>query len=185
MRRARPVPVKPEIMFPLLGFHDELDDQVAIVHRVASDVMERTGLRIDYPVGTMVEVPRAALTADTIAETTEVFSFGTNDLTQTALGISRDDMGSFFDVHRAKQIFARNPFATNDQPGVRRLIETAVERGSRTRKKLKLGICGEHGGDPDSIRCCHQPGLDDVSCSPPRVPIARLAAAQAAIKKGE
>jgi pyruvate,orthophosphate dikinase len=176
------VKVRPEIMVPLVGFKAELADQMAIVHRVAKEVIETSGVDIDYSVGTMIEVPRAAITADEIAEEAEFFSFGTNDLTQMTLGLSRDDMGSFFEKYRQKEIYTSNPFASIDQQGVGRLITTAVERGRRTRKDLKLGICGEHAGDAASIEFCHRAGLDYVSCSPPRVPIARLAAAQAALK---
>jgi len=177
-----PVPVHPEIMVPLVGFKAELADQIAIVRRVANEVMEAAHVRIPYHVGTMIEVPRAAITADAIAEEAEFFSFGTNDLTQMTLGLSRDDMGSFFEQYRQKEIYASNPFASIDQQGVGRLITTAVERGRTTRPHLKVGICGEHAGDPASIEFCHRAELDYVSCSPPRVPIARLAAAQAALR---
>ncbi len=182
MTGKHPVVVKPEIMIPLVGFKAELADQITIVHRVAREVMARTGVKIDYLVGTMIEVPRAAITADELAEVAEFFSFGTNDLTQTTLGLSRDDMGSFFETYRRKEIYAHNPFASIDERGVGRLITTAVERGRSTRANIKLGICGEHAGDPASIQFCHRAGLDYVSCSPPRVPIARLAAAQAALR---
>ncbi|HTK99519.1 MAG TPA: pyruvate, phosphate dikinase [Pseudomonadales bacterium] len=182
MTGRNPVVVKPEIMIPLVGFKAELADQVEIVHRVAREVIERTGIELDYLVGTMIEVPRAAITADELAEVAEFFSFGTNDLTQTTLGLSRDDMGSFFETYRQKEIYQHNPFASIDEQGVGRLITTAVERGRSTRPKIKLGICGEHAGDPASIAFCHRAGLDYVSCSPPRVPIARLAAAQAALR---
>ena len=182
MTGKNPVVVKPEIMIPLVGFKAELADQVEIVHRVAREVIERTGIKLDYLVGTMIEVPRAAITADELAEVAEFFSFGTNDLTQTTLGLSRDDMGSFFETYRQKEIYQHNPFASIDEQGVGRLITTAVERGRSTRPKIKLGICGEHAGDPASIAFCHRAGLDYVSCSPPRVPIARLAAAQAALR---
>ena len=131
----------------------------------------------------MIEVPRGALTADEIAETAEFFSFGTNDLTQTALGMSRDDSGSFLPHYAELEIVKRNPFATIDQNGVGQLMQIAIEKGRKTRPKIKLGICGEHGGDPDSVKFCHRIGLDYVSCSPFRVPIARLAAAQAALAK--
>ena len=174
-------PVQPEIMVPLVGFREELADQAAIVHRVAAEVTERTGVGIDYQVGTMIEVPRAALIADEIARDAEFFSFGTNDLTQMTLGLSRDDMHSFFDHYLQKEIYATNPFARIDEQGVGRLIQEAVRLGRSTRKDLKIGICGEHGGDPASIEFCQHAGLDYVSCSPPRVPVARLAAAQAAL----
>jgi pyruvate,orthophosphate dikinase len=182
MTAKNPVVVKPEIMIPLVGFKAELADQVEIVHRVAREVIERTGIELEYLVGTMIEVPRAAITADELAEVAEFFSFGTNDLTQTTLGLSRDDMGSFFETYRQKEIYQHNPFASIDEQGVGRLITTAVERGRSTRAAIKLGICGEHAGDPASIAFCHRAGLDYVSCSPPRVPIARLAAAQAALR---
>ena len=181
-RGRNAIRVRPEIMVPLVGFKAELADQIAIVRRVADEVMDAAGVRIAYHVGTMIEVPRAAITADEIAQVAEFFSFGTNDLTQTTLGLSRDDMGSFFETYRQKEIFASNPFASIDQTGVGRLITYAVERGRTSRPELKLGICGEHAGDPSSIDFCHRAGLDYVSCSPPRVPIARLAAAQAALR---
>ena len=174
------IKVKPEIMIPLVGFKKELDLQVEIVHRVAKEVMAEKKVKFDYLVGTMIEVPRGALTADEIAQTAEFFSFGTNDLTQTALGISRDDMGNFLLPYTENEIFKKNPFATLDQTGVGQLMEIAVKKGRSTRKNIKLGICGEHGGDPDSVKFCHRLGLAYVSCSPYRVPVARLAAAQAA-----
>ena len=174
--------IRPEIMVPLVGFRSELADQVAIVRRVADEVMRSRGVKIEYEVGTMIEVPRAAITADEIALEAEFFSFGTNDLTQMALGLSRDDMGSFFDCYTNKEIYRGNPFSTIDEVGVGRLMEEAVQRGRATRADIKLGICGEHGGDPASIAFCHRVGLDYVSCSPFRVPVARLAAAQAALR---
>ncbi len=177
------IKVKPEVMIPLVGFKRELDLQVEIVHRVAKQVMAEKKVKFDYMVGTMIEVPRGALTANEIAETAEFFSFGTNDLTQTALGISRDDMGNFLMPYIENEVFAKNPFATLDQTGVGQLIEMAVARGRATRPGIKLGICGEHGGDPDSVKFCHRVGLSYVSCSPYRVPVARLAAAQAAIEE--
>ena len=170
-------------MIPLVGFKRELDLQVEIVHRVAREVQAAKKVKLNYLVGTMIEVPRAALTADEIAETAEFFSFGTNDLTQTALGMSRDDSGSFLPHYAELEIVKRNPFATIDQDGVGQLMQIAIEKGRKTRPKIKLGICGEHGGDPDSVKFCHRMGLDYVSCSPFRVPIARLAAAQAALAK--
>ena len=178
----KPIKVNPEIMIPLVGFQAELKDQVAIVHRVAAEVMAAKKVKISYTVGTMIEVPRAAVTADEIAEVAEFFSFGTNDLTQTTLGLSRDDMGGFFEDYRNKEIFTQNPFASLDQGGVGQLVKMAAAKGRSVKKKLKLGICGEHGGDPASIRFFDAVGLDYVSCSPPRVPVARLAAAQAALK---
>jgi pyruvate,orthophosphate dikinase len=176
------IKVKPEVMIPLVGFKKELDLQVEIVHRVAKEVMAEKKIKFAYMVGTMIEVPRGALTADEIAQTAEFFSFGTNDLTQTALGISRDDMGSFLMPYVENEIFKKNPFATLDQVGVGQLMKMAVEKGNKTRPGIKLGICGEHGGDPDSVKFCHRIGLNYVSCSPYRVPVARLAAAQAAIE---
>ena len=177
------IKVKPEIMIPLVGFKKERDHQVAIVHRVAEAVQKETGQKIKYLVGTMIEIPRGALTADEIAETAEFFSFGTNDLTQTCLGMSRDDMGSFLAKYTDEGIFKANPFASIDVSGVGKLMEVAVEKGRKTRKDIKLGICGEHGGDPHSVLFCHHLGLDYVSCSPFRLPVARLAAAQAALGK--
>ncbi|HEY1632203.1 MAG TPA: pyruvate, phosphate dikinase [Rhizomicrobium sp.] len=168
-------PVQLEIMVPLVGFKSELDFLKARIAAVAKDV----GVT-DYLVGTMIELPRAALRAGEIAESAEFFSFGTNDLTQTTLGVSRDDAGTFLTEYLSKGLIARDPFVSIDEAGVGELIRIAKERGRKTRAKLKLGICGEHGGDPDSIRFCHEAGLDYVSCSPFRVPIARLAAAQAA-----
>ncbi len=172
---------KPEVMIPLVGFKKELDLQVAIVHEVAALVQKEKKIKLTYSVGTMIEVPRGALTADEIAETAEFFSFGTNDLTQTTLGMSRDDSGSFLPAYAESEIIGRNPFATIDQTGVGQLIKIAIEKGNKTRPGIKLGICGEHGGDPDSVKFCHKAGLTYVSCSPFRVPVARLAAAQAAI----
>jgi len=168
-------------MIPLVGFKKELELQVEIVNRVAREVQVEKKVKIKYSVGTMIEVPRGALTADEIAETAEFFSFGTNDLTQTALGMSRDDSGSFLPHYAELEIVKRNPFATIDQEGVGQLMEIAIKKGRQTRPDIKLGICGEHGGDPDSVKFCHRIGLDYVSCSPFRVPIARLAAAQAAL----
>ena len=175
--------VHPEVMIPLVGFKRELELQVEIVRRVAQDVQAAKKVKFSYLVGTMIEVPRGALTADEIAETAEFFSFGTNDLTQTALGMSRDDSGSFLPHYAELEIVKRNPFATIDQNGVGQLMQIAIEKGRKTRPKIKLGICGEHGGDPDSVKFCHRLGLDYVSCSPFRVPIARLAAARGRASK--
>jgi len=172
---------KPEIMIPLVGFKKELDQQVALVHSVAADIEKEKKVKLSYQVGTMIEVPRGALTADEIAETAEFFSFGTNDLTQTTLGMSRDDSGSFLGAYQETEIMPKNPFASVDQSGVGQLMEIAIEKAQRTRPDIKLGICGEHGGDPDSVKFCHRIGLAYVSCSPYRVPVARLAAAQAAL----
>jgi len=174
---------KPEIMIPLVGFKKELDLQVAVVHEVAAAVQKEKKTKIPYTVGTMIEVPRGALTADEIAHTAEFFSFGTNDLTQTCLGMSRDDSGSFLPGYAESEIVKKNPFATIDQTGVGALMQIAIEKGQKTRPGIKLGICGEHGGEPDSVKFCHKIGLTYVSCSPYRVPVARLAAAQAAIEE--
>ena len=174
--------VLPEIMIPLVGYRAELADQLRTVHRVAEQVLKRQKVEIHYLVGSMIEIPRAAVTADEIAAEADFFSFGTNDLTQTTLGLSRDDMGLFFDEYKKKEIFNQNPFASLDQSGVGQLIEMAVERGRRTNPGIKLGICGEHAGDPASIEFFQRQGLDYVSCSPPRVPVARLAAAQARLR---
>ena len=152
-------------------------------HEAAEEVFEAAGERIEYLVGTMIEVPRAALTADEIARQADFFSFGTNDLTQTCLGMSRDDSGSFLGAYQESEIMKKNPFATIDQAGVGQLMEIAVTKGRATRPDIKLGICGEHGGDPDSVKFCHRAGLNYVSCSPFRVPVARLAAAQAALEE--
>jgi len=179
------IKVKPEVMIPLVGFKKELDLQVEIVHRVAKEVMKETGKKFPYTVGTMIEVPRGALTADEIAESAEFFSFGTNDLTQTCLGMSRDDSGSFLPAYQAAEIIKTNPFASIDMTGVGQLMKIGVDKGRSTRSDLKIGICGEHGGDPSSVMFCHAIGLNYVSCSPFRVPIARLAAAQAALKGGK
>jgi pyruvate,orthophosphate dikinase len=177
------IKANPEIMIPLVGFKKELDLQVDLVRRVAKEVEKETKTKLKYLVGTMIEVPRGALTADEIAETAEFFSFGTNDLTQMALGMSRDDSGSFLPAYAEHEIVKKNPFATIDQSGVGLLMKMAVEKGNSTRPGIKLGICGEHGGDPDSVKFCHRIGLTYVSCSPYRVPVARLAAAQAAIEE--
>jgi pyruvate,orthophosphate dikinase len=176
------VKVKPEVMIPLVGFKKELDLQVEVVHRVAKEVMAEKKVKLNYLVGTMIEVPRGALTADEIAQTAEFFSFGTNDLTQTCLGMSRDDSGSFLPPYAELEICKSNPFASIDQSGVGQLMKIAVEKGNASRPGIKLGICGEHGGDPNSVKFCHKLGLTYVSCSPFRVPVARLAAAQAALE---
>jgi len=175
------IKAKPEIMIPLVGFKRELDLQVALVHEVAKAVQAEKKVKLTYSVGTMIEIPRGALTADEIAQTAEFFSFGTNDLTQTCLGMSRDDSGSFLGAYQESEIIKKNPFASIDQTGVGALMKIAIEKGSKTRPGIKLGICGEHGGDPDSVKFCHKLGLTYVSCSPYRVPVARLAAAQAAV----
>ncbi|WP_192183683.1 pyruvate, phosphate dikinase [Mesorhizobium amorphae] len=173
--------VVPEIMVPLVGLVKELDYVKARIDAVAKSVMEETGIKIDYLTGTMIELPRAAIRAHVIAEAAEFFSFGTNDLTQTTFGISRDDAASFLETYRQKGIIEQDPFVSLDIDGVGELVRMAAEKGRATRPEIKLGICGEHGGDPASIRFCEEVGLDYVSCSPYRVPIARLAAAQAAV----
>lgn len=182
MKGSKKVKVNPEIMIPLVGFRAELADQLRTVHSIAKEVMKKRKVKINYIVGTMVEVPRAAITADEIAHEADFFSFGTNDLTQTTLGLSRDDMGLFYDEYQRKEIYNQNPFANLDQAGVGQLIDLAVSKGRQTRPDIKLGICGEHAGDPSSIDFCHRAGLNYVSCSPPRVPVARLAAAQAKLR---
>lgn len=174
--------VKPEIMIPLIGHEKELKIIKELVKNIANEVIEENNIDLDYKVGTMIEIPRAALTADLIAEHAEFFSFGTNDLTQMTFGFSRDDSGKFINEYRQKEVFEKDPFAKLDQSGVGKLMEMAVKLGKVTRDDIKLGICGEHGGDPDSIDFCHRIGLEYVSCSPFRVPIARLAAAQATIR---
>jgi len=175
--------VLPEIMIPLVGHVKELADQEAIVRNVANEVMNETDTKFDYLVGTMIEIPRGAITADEIATVAEFFSFGTNDLTQTTLGLSRDDSGKFLPKYVEREIYAVDPFVSIDQKGVGFLMKHAVKNGREVRKNIKLGICGEHGGEPASVEFCHTIGLDYVSCSPFRVPIARLAAARAAIKE--
>ncbi|HEY8462001.1 MAG TPA: pyruvate, phosphate dikinase [Blastocatellia bacterium] len=175
------VVVKPEIMIPLVANVNELRLQAEVVRRVAGEVFAREGESVEYLVGTMIELPRAALTANRIAEEAEFFSFGTNDLTQTTMGLSRDDAGRFLPFYVEKKIFPDDPFQTLDQEGVGQLLEIGVQRGRSTRPDLKVGICGEHGGDPESVIFCHKVGLNYVSCSPYRVPIALLAAAHAAL----
>jgi pyruvate,orthophosphate dikinase len=174
--------VIPEIMIPLVGEAKELKYVKDVVVKTANEVIEKAGVKLEYKVGTMIEIPRAAITADEIAREAEFFSFGTNDLTQMTFGFSRDDAGKFLEEYYNKKIYESDPFARLDQHGVGKLIEMAAKLGRGTRHDIKLGICGEHGGDPSSIEFCHKIGLDYVSCSPFRVPIARLAAAQAAIK---
>jgi pyruvate,orthophosphate dikinase len=176
------IDVKPEIMIPLVAHVNELKSQTQLAGDVAEEVIKKYNLKIDYLIGTMIELPRAAITADEIAEVAEFFSFGTNDLTQTTFGLSRDDAGKFLVDYYEKEILKDDPFQTIDQSGVGELVKIAVEKGRRTRKDIKIGICGEHGGDPRSVEFCHKIGLNYVSCSPYRVPIARLAAAQAALK---
>jgi pyruvate,orthophosphate dikinase len=180
------VKVHPEVMIPLTAHVNELRVQQTTLEAEAKLVMEEQGIQIEYKFGTMIEIPRAALTADEIAEVAQFFSFGTNDLTQTTFGISRDDAeAGFLLVYQQRGILAENPFASIDANGVGRLMEIAVQYGRRTRPELEIGICGEHGGDPKSIALCHKMGLNYVSCSPFRVPIARLAAAHAAMEEEE
>ena len=183
VRKEQGLDIIPEIMIPLVGMRKELADVKATVVKTVEAVMEREGVKFDYLIGTMIEIPRAALTADEIAEEAEFFSFGTNDLTQMTFGFSRDDTGKIIKEYREKGIFDDDPFQSIDQVGVGKLVKMAVELGKQTRPSIKLGICGEHGGDPKSIEFCNAVGLQYVSCSPFRVPIARLAAAQAAIKQ--
>tara|TARA_B100000315_G_scaffold233806_1_gene247240 strand:- start:142 stop:1062 length:921 start_codon:yes stop_codon:yes gene_type:complete len=171
--------VFPEIMIPLVGTVTEFLDQEKIIREVAKDVLKETGVNFNYTVGTMIELPRACLTADEIAESAEFFSFGTNDLTQTTYGFSRDDIGSFLPDYLDRKILSHDPFQSLDIAGVGKLVSMAVKLGRGVNPELKIGICGEHGGDPASIKFCKDNGLDYVSCSPFRVPIARLAAAQA------
>ncbi|HEY5550593.1 MAG TPA: putative PEP-binding protein, partial [Opitutaceae bacterium] len=173
--------VVPEIMIPLVGDVRELRDQKVIVDRVAGAVMKEQGIKIRYQVGTMIEVPRGALMADEVAKEAQFFSFGTNDLTQMVFGFSRDDAGKFLRVYQDKKILEKDPFQTFDAPGTGQLVAMGVEKGRKTRPDLKIGICGEHGGDPASVHFFHKVGLDYVSCSPYRIPVARLAAAQAAL----
>jgi pyruvate,orthophosphate dikinase len=174
----------PEIMIPLVGMKRELEITRALVDKVAAEVFAETGMTIEYTVGTMIELPRAAITADKIAECADFFSFGTNDLTQTVFGLSRDDAGKFLPHYVEAGIIEKDPFVSLDLEGVGAMIGLAAERGRKTKNALKMGICGEHGGDPTSISFCESIGLDYVSCSPYRVPVARLAAAQAALGVG-
>ena len=179
VRQETGLEIIPEIMIPLVGETRELAYVKSFVVETAKKVMEEKGMEIPYLVGTMIEIPRAALTADEVATEAEFFSFGTNDLTQMTFGFSRDDAGKFLDDYYKKKIFESDPFARVDQNGVGKLVKMAVELGKQTRPNIKLGVCGEHGGDPSSIEFFHKVGLQYVSCSPFRVPIARLAAAQA------
>jgi pyruvate,orthophosphate dikinase len=177
------IDVKPEIMIPLISHVSELKTQEKVVREAAEDVFEKYGMEVDYLVGTMIEIPRAAITADEVASVAEFFSFGTNDLTQTTFGMSRDDSGMFLPFYVENKILPRDPFQSIDQGGVGKLMEWGVQRGRQTRQNLKVGICGEHGGEPASVEFCHRINLDYVSCSPFRVPIARLAAAQAVLRE--
>ncbi len=176
------VKVIPEVMIPLIGSVQELENQKAIVKAVADEVLAKAGMKkMKYMIGTMIEIPRAALTADLVAKEAEFFSFGTNDLTQTTMGLSRDDYTKFSKDYEARKIFKADPFAVLDQEGVGKLVDYAVKNGRATRPDLEVGISGEHGGEPSSVEFCYRVGMNYVSCSPYRVPIARLAAAQAAI----
>jgi pyruvate,orthophosphate dikinase len=180
--KKKGVQTYPEIMIPLTGTYEEMKMQEDIVRNIAEKVFEENNERVDYLVGTMIEVPRAAVTADKIAESAEFFSFGTNDLTQMTFGYSRDDSGKFLPVYMNKGLLKNDPFQVLDQEGVGQLVEMGTKKGRQTRKDLKVGICGEHGGEPSSVEFCHRVGMNYVSCSPFRVPIARLAAAQAVLR---
>jgi pyruvate,orthophosphate dikinase len=180
---AEGIPAQPEVMIPLVGTKRELDHQDRVVRQVADQVFAEKGRKVKYAVGTMIEIPRGALTAGEIAKTAEFFSFGTNDLTQTVFGISRDDVPTVLSSYIEKEIFEVDPFVSIDREGVGGLMRVGVEAGRATRPGMKMGICGEHGGDAKSVEFCHEVGLDYVSCSPYRLPIARLAAAQAVLKE--
>jgi pyruvate,orthophosphate dikinase len=177
------IKVKPEIMIPLVGDLNEFKLQENIVRRVAADVFKEKSKKVNYLVGTMIELPRACVTADEIAKSAEFFSFGTNDLTQTTFGLSRDDAGKFLPLYVQNEILPADPFEALDQTGVGELVKMGTEKGRSTRKDLKVGICGEHGGEPSSVEFCHRVGMNYVSCSPFRVPIARLAAARAVLRE--
>jgi pyruvate,orthophosphate dikinase len=177
------IPVHAEIMIPLVGFVTELKAQLKVLQDVAQQVFREKATDVPYQVGTMIELPRACVAADQIAKEAQFFSFGTNDLTQTGLGMSRDDYGTFIRNYMETDILPRDPFQSIDIDGIGRLMQIGVEKGRQARHDLKIGICGEHGGDPDTVKFCHKIGLNYVSCSPFRVPIARLAAAQAALGK--
>jgi pyruvate,orthophosphate dikinase len=181
--KKRGIEAKPEVMIPLVGDVREFELQKEIVDRVAGEVFAKKGVKVEYLVGTMIELPAAALSAGEIAQQAQFFSFGTNDLTQTTFGLSRDDCGKIINAYVKQKIWPADPFAVLDPKRVGRLVKLATAEGRATRGNLKVGICGEHGGDPASIELCAEAGLDYVSCSPYRVPIARLAAAQAAVKK--
>jgi pyruvate,orthophosphate dikinase len=181
--RKEGVKVKPEIMIPLVGTRAELAVHEKLVRAIADDIRKTSKIKVPYLVGTMIEIPRAALTADQIAKNAEFFSFGTNDLTQMTLGMSRDDSSIFLPKYVENRFYDINPFESIDQDGVGTLMEWAVYQGRETRPDLKIGICGEHGGEPRSVEFCHLLGLDYVSCSPFRIPVARLAAAQATVRE--
>jgi len=183
--KKKGINVKPEVMIPLVGHVNELKLQKDVVVKTAEEVFKKNKMKLDYMVGTMIEIPRAAITADEIAEEAEFFSFGTNDLTQTTLGMSRDDAGKFLKDYVEKEIYAFDPFQRIDEGGVGKLMQIGVNLGRGTRPNLKVGICGEHGGEPNSVEFCHRIGLNYVSCSPYRVTIAKLAAARAVIKEKE
>jgi pyruvate,orthophosphate dikinase len=182
LRRAGKNPF-PEVMIPLVSSRQELHEQKAIVERVARETMKAYGVKTRYLIGTMIELPRACMVADEIAQEAEFFSFGTNDLTQTCLGLSRDDAGKFLPSYVVQGLLPDDPFVSIDEDGVGALMRIAVAKGRKVRKNLEIGICGEHGGDPRSVAFCHNLGLDYVSCSPYRVAIAKLAAARAALQK--
>jgi len=179
------IQVHPEIMIPLVGHVNELKSQEVVVRRIAQEVFKEQDIEVDYLVGTMIELPRAAITADEIATVAEFFSFGTNDLTQTTFGLSRDDAGKFLPYYIKENLLPRDPFEAVDREGVGQLMKWGVERGRSSRENIKIGICGEHGGEPSSVEFCHQIGMNYVSCSPFRLPIARLSAAQATLKEKE
>jgi pyruvate,orthophosphate dikinase len=180
------IDARPEVMIPLIASKEELENQKAVVEKVAKETLERYDIPdLHYLIGTMIELPRAALLADEVAEVAQFFSFGTNDLTQTTFGLSRDDAGKFLPMYVEKGILPADPFQKLDQAGVGKLVKWATEKGRETQEDLKVGICGEHGGEPTSVEFCHKVGLNYVSCSPYRVPIARLAAAQAVLKEKE
>jgi len=180
--KSKGIKASPEIMVPLVGTRQELANQKELINKVAKEVMDKCGTKVDYLVGTMIEIPRAAITADEIAQEAEFFSFGTNDLTQMAFGYSRDDAGRFIKYYLDNGILSNEPFQVLDQAGIGQLVEMGIKKGRATKKDLKIGICGEHGGEPSSVKFCHRVGMNYVSCSPYRVPIARLAAAQAALE---
>ena len=181
--KKKGVTVYPEIMLPIISIEQEFVMLKDAVHRVAKEITQKKGMQIDYMVGTMIELPRAALIADKIAKHAEFFSFGTNDLTQMTFGFSRDDVGSFVPDYIEKNILEKDPFQVLDQEGVGQLVDIGIKRGRSTRPNLKVGICGEHGGNPQTIHFCNKVGMDYVSCSPFRIPIARLAAAQASLQQ--
>jgi len=181
--KKKNIKVVPEIMVPLVGNVSEFKNQRDIIDQIAQETMKSYNVKVKYMVGTMIEVPRAAVTADEVAEVAEFFSFGTNDLTQMTMGFSRDDAGKFIKVYIDKKIFTADPFQTLDQDGVGQLVKIGIDKGRSVKGHLKIGICGEHGGDPESVKFCHRAGMNYVSCSPYRVPIACLSAAQAVIEE--